>query len=514
MPNNESFLETMQSAYQTSGPHVIIGAATLADQVYSQAPINIVLKSLNRHGLVAGATGTGKTKTIQMLTEQFSDAGIATLVMDIKGDLSGLAASGSENDHITERQQKIGLDYTPKAYPVELLSLSEEAGVRLRATVSEFGPVLFARMLELNDVQASLVAILFQFAGEEKIPLVHLNDFKELLQYAQGDGKTKLETEYGSISNTSLGTILRRVIELESQGAQQFFGEPSFDVHDLVRTDDTSQGIISILRLIDLQDRPKLFSCFMLSLLTEVYKVFPEAGDLDKPNLIIIIDEAHLLFKEASDALLDKLETIVKLIRSKAVGIIFCTQTPRDIPDAILSQLGLKIQHALRAFTAKDRKAIKLIAENFPVSDFYQTDNRLTSLGIGEALVTTLDASGKPTPLVDVLLRAPQSRMGVLTAEEISQLLSQSKLIPKYKQAIVGETAKDLLKERMENQTPEAKELESKEIEAAKKPSIITELSKNTAVRQVMRTVARELTRGLLGALGIKQTRRSRGKWR
>ena len=331
--------------------------------------VKVPLKTLNRHGLISGATGTGKTKTLQVLAEHLSANSIPVLLMDIKGDLSGLAQPSPGHRKIDERHDAIGIPFNAHSYPLELLSLSDEAGVRLRATVTEFGPVLFSKILDLNETQSGVMAVLFKYCDDHGLPLIDLKDIKKTIQFVTGEGKDEFEQEYGRISTASTGAIMRKLIELEQQGAEKFFGEKSFDVDDLLRIDENGFGIISTVRLTDIQDRPKLFSTFMLSLLAEIYSSFPEEGDMDAPKLVMFIDEAHLIFEEASDALLDQLEAIIKLIRSKGVGIFFVTQNPADIPDDVLGQLGMKVQHALRAFTAKDRKAIKLAAQNFPDSE-------------------------------------------------------------------------------------------------------------------------------------------------
>jgi DNA helicase HerA-like ATPase len=321
--------------------------------------------------------------------------------------------------------------------------------VRLRATVSEFGPVLLSRILDLNDTQGGVLSIIFKYCDDKQMPLLDLNDLKKVIQFVTEEGKEELEKDYGKISSASTGIILRKVIELEQQDAELFFGEPSFDIKDLMRCDRNGNGYINVIRLTDIQDRPKLFSTFMLCLLAEVYSQMPEKGDADKPELVIFIDEAHLIFNQASKALLDQIENIVKLIRSKGVGIFFVTQNPMDVPNGVLAQLGLKVQHALRAFTAIDRKAIKLTAENFPVSDFYKTDEVLTSLGTGEALVTALNEKGIPTPLAATMMRAPMSRMDILTADEINSINRSSDLVRKYSQVIDRDSAYEMLNRRL-----------------------------------------------------------------
>jgi len=444
-----SFLETIQAGYTFKGDSIKLGVAMLDGKAVEGAEIHLPLKTLNRHGLIAGATGTGKTKTLQLIAEALSDASIPVLMMDIKGDLSGLAAAGSSNAKIEERYKILNDVYKPTAFPVELLSLSEEKGVRMRATVSEYGPVLLAKVLDLNDTQEGLLAMLFKYCDDHALPLLDLKDLGKMLQYAGNEGKADIEKEYGKISTSSTGTILRKVIELQQQGADLFFGETSFDINDLMHISEDGRGMINILRVTDMQSKPKLFSTFMLQLLAEMYATLPEEGDLDRPKLVIFIDEAHLIFNEASKALLDQIETIVKLIRSKGVGIFFCTQNPMDVPANVLSQLGLKIQHALRAFTANDRKAIKQTAENYPESTFYKTEDLLTQIGIGEALVTLLNEKGIPTPLAHTFMITPRSRMDILSEVEINDLVSHSKLIPKYNNPVDRESAYELLNAKL-----------------------------------------------------------------
>jgi DNA helicase HerA-like ATPase len=413
----DKFIESVNAGYTCKGDYIVLGGGVLHGESVPGVHVKIPLKTLNRHGLIAGATGTGKTKTLQGLVEALSRKGVPCLLMDVKGDLSGVAASGEPNTKIDERHHKIGVPWLPESFPVEFLTISNEKGARLRATVSEFGPVLFSKILELNDTQGGVVSLVFKYCDDNELPLLDLKDFKKALQFLTNEGKVEIEKEYGRISSASTSTIIRKIIEIEQQGAEIFFGERSFDPDDLTRIDEKGRGYLNIIRLTDIQDKPKLFSTFMLSLLAEIYATFPEEGDVEQPKLAIFIDEAHLIFNEASDALLNQIETIIKLIRSKGVGVFFCTQQPTDVPDSVLAQLGLKIQHSLRAFTAKDRKTIKSVAENYPLSDFYKTEDLLTHLGIGEALVTALSEKGVPTPLVHTLLCAPSSRMDVLTEQ-------------------------------------------------------------------------------------------------
>src|SRR4029078_12497217 len=450
MVNREAFVDAVKKGYQFKGESVKIGCGVIDGPVVSEASIFLPLKTMNRHGLIAGATGTGKTKTLQLISECLSDASVPVLLMDIKGDLSGIAAAGQLNDKIKERCAQLGVEYKPAAYPAELLTLSNEKGVRLRATVSEFGPVLLSKILGLNDTQGGFVAMIFKYCDDSKLPLLDLKDFIKVLQYVSDEGKKELEKSYGKISTTSTGTILRKVIELQQQGADIFFGEKSFEVDDLMRIGSDGRGMISIVRVIDLQDKPKLFSTFMLQLLAELYAGCPEEGDIDKPKLVMFIDEAHLIFQEANDALLQEIETIIKLIRSKGIGIYFCTQNPMDVPAPVLAQLGLKVQHALRAFTAADRKSIKQTADNYPETAFYKTEDLITQMGIGEALITMLNEKGVPTPLAHTMLCAPRSRMDILSDAEIDGITGRSKLVVKYNKAIDSESAYEILTPKLQ----------------------------------------------------------------
>ena len=426
MDKKTSFINQIINGYTCNGDNIVLGAAMLDGQPIADAHVRIPLKTMNRHGLIAGATGTGKTKTLQVISEQLSEKGVPVLLMDVKGDLSGIAMPGAAKPFILERHSKINIPFSPKGFPTEMMSLSSQEGVRLRATVSEFGPVLLSRILDLNDTQEGVLSVIFKYCDDNKLALLDLKDLKKVVQYVTEEGKEEIEQDYGKISTSTTGIIMRKIIELEQQGADLFFGELSFDIKDLMRTDKNGNGYINIIRLTDIQDKPKLFSTFMLSLLAEVYSQMPEKGDVEKPELVIFIDEAHLIFNQASNALLDQIENIVKLIRSKGIGIFFVTQNPMDIPNGVLAQLGLKIQHALRAFTAIDRKAIKLSAENYPISEYYKTDETITSLGIGEALVTALSEKGIPTPLAATMLRAPMSRMDILTPGEIASINNSS----------------------------------------------------------------------------------------
>ncbi len=502
MSDSTKFLETVNAGYTFKGESFKIGTAMLNGNVVSGADVLIPFKTLNRHGLIAGATGTGKTKTLQILAEGLSDASIPVLLMDIKGDLSGIAAAGTTNEKIAERSQKLNIEFKPTAYPVDLLTLSNQKGARLRATVSEFGPVLLSKILGLNDTQGGFVAMIFMYCDNNKLPLLDLKDFIKVLQYVSDEGKEEMEKDYGKISTTSTGTILRKVIELQQQGADVFFGEKSFEVDDLMRINNEGKGMVSIVRVTDLQDRPKLFSTFMLQLLAELYASCPEEGDMDKPKLVMFIDEAHLIFQEANDALLQQIETIIKLIRSKGIGIYFCTQNPMDVPASVLAQLGLKIQHALRAFTAADRKMIKQTAENYPETDFYKTEDLITQLGTGEALVTILNEKGIPTPLVHCMLRAPQSRMDILSDAEIDTLVNKSNIAAKYNEIIDNKSAYEILTEKLEDaaKRDEVQKADEEKKTPAKKEKGFFD---DPTVKSMTRTAGNSIVRTLLGVLGL-----------
>ncbi|WP_445452852.1 helicase HerA-like domain-containing protein [Flavobacterium sp. 25HG05S-40] len=501
MSTTSEFSNYINEGYTSKGESIILGGAILNGEAVPNTLVKVPLKTLNRHGLIAGATGTGKTKTIQVLSEQLSSFGIPVLMMDIKGDFSGIAQEGEEKAFITERHAKINIPYTTAAFPVELMSLSQQNGVRLRATVSEFGPVLFSRILDLNDTQTGVVSVIFKYCDDLKMPLLDLKDIKKVLNYITEEGKEEIEEHYGKISTSTTGIILRKIIELEQQGGDIFFGEKSFEIDDLMRIDENGKGYVNIIRLTDIQDKPKLFSTFMLSLLAEIYQQMPEKGDADQPELVIFIDEAHLIFNEASKTLLDQIETIIKLIRSKGIGVYFVTQNPMDVPASVLAQLGLKIQHALRAFTANDRQAIRQTADNYPTSKYYKTEDELTSLGIGEAFVTALNEKGVPTPLAATMMRAPMSRMDVLTDGEIAEINSKSKLVKKYSEEIDRESAYELLTKKIAeaNQQAEAQAEEETKAEEQKssEPSTASVIGKSV----VKVVTSATFIRGVFGVL-------------
>ncbi|MDL1913789.1 MAG: DUF853 family protein [Bergeyella sp.] len=449
MQDKAKFIEELTGRYSTKGDQIMLGKAMLGGEIVLEVDVALPLKTINRHGLIAGATGTGKTKTLQVFAEQLSRVGVPSLVLDIKGDFSGIAEPGEKKETIEERYKKTRLLYSPQAFPVELMTISGAAGVKLRATVEKFGPVLLSKILGLNDTQSSIISIIFKYCEDQNLSLVSLGDLKKVLQYVNDtpQGRAEISTGYGAVSSASLRAIFRAVVSLEQQGGALFFGEPSFDVWDLLKNRE-GKGVVNILRVDDIQSKPQLFSTFMLFLFSQIYSLFPEEGDAVKPKFVLFIDEAHLIFREASKTLQSQIETMVKLIRSKGVGIYFITQIPEDIPGAVLSQLGLKIQHALRGFTAKDRKKITKAIENYPVTEYYNASNLIQNLGIGEAFITALDEKGVPTPLVHTYLISPESRMDVLSDREIKSLVAQSSLVAKYENPVKINFTGDIIDQR------------------------------------------------------------------
>ncbi len=508
MADKAKFIQELSTRYAPKGEFITLGKAMLDGEVVTEVDVTIPLKTINRHGLIAGATGTGKTKTVQVFVEQLSHAGVPSLVLDIKGDFSGIAVPGTENAIISERYAKTKLPYQAQAFPVELMTISGEKGIKLRATVTEFGPLLLSKILNLNDTQQSIISIVFKYCDDKGLPLIDLDDLKKVLQYVTDNpqGKADLSNNYGSISPASLGAILRSIVAMEQQGAATFFGEPSFDVEDLLQQRD-GKGVVNILRVGNIQSKPQLFSTFMLSLFAEIYMMFPEEGDSGKPKLVLFIDEAHLIFNEASKTLLSQIETMVKLIRSKGVGIYFITQIPGDVPENVLSQLGLKIQHALRGFTAKDRKEISKAVENYPITEYYDAKDLIQNLGIGEAFITALDEKGIPTPLVQTFLISPESRMDILNDAEISDLTNRSALVAKYEQTVNKDSAYEMLTSRMEqavqSAAPTVKTRTVKE-----EPGVFESVMKSRAGRTFATTIAREGAKFVLGMFGLGGRRR------
>lgn len=497
----QAFIEAIQKSYPDTVPHIFVGCGILESEILPEARVNIPLSMMNRHGMIAGATGSGKTRTLQLLAEQLSLAGVPVFLTDVKGDLSGLAEAGKTNAKLEERAQALNIDFKPQGMPIELYSLSGNQGAQMRATVMEFGPILLSKVLELNDTQTGVLTILFKYADDQALPIVDLNDLKKVLNYlSNGPGKEEIREQYGSISTASSGTILRKIVALEQQGVDKLFGEPSFDIHDLMHKVD-GHGVISMLNVSDMQDKPDVFSTFLLSLLAELYQTLPEAGDLDKPKLVFFLDEAHLLFNDAPKAFLEQIEQIVRLIRSKGVGIFFCSQMAQDIPESVLSQLGNRIQHVLRAFTPNDAKALRDTAKTYPRSVYYSIEDSLTQMGIGQALVTVLNSKGIPTEVAYTHLVPPIAVMGPLDPAKAKDIMQQSEMFEKYQECVDPESAAEILDKRLRPTPVEQKPVESPATTA--KPSARKEKS---MIEQVMsssvtRSIGRELVRGIFGVL-------------
>lgn len=511
MSKKEQFVAAIQKSYRTDKPVIHLGSAILDGEIIGEAQVNLPLRMMNRHGLVAGATGSGKTRTLQVLAEQLSAAGVPVFMSDIKGDLSGIAQPGQTNAALQERSQALGTVFEPKGYPVELYSLSGNKGAQMRATILEFGPILLSKIFELNDTQSGVLAILFKYADDKDLPMVDLNDLKKVLNYlSEGPGAAEIKADYGSISTSTAGTILRKIVALEQQGVGTIFGEKSFDITDLINRVD-GQGVISLLNISDVQDKPALFSTFMLSLLAELYTKLPEAGDLDKPKLVFFLDEAHLLFKDAPRAFLDQIEQVVRLIRSKGVGIFFCTQMAQDVPVSVLSQLGNRVQHVLRAFTPQDADALKQTVKTYPRSDFYAIDQILTTLGIGQALITVLNEKGIPTEVAATHLLPPNSIMGPMVQADYDNHVRNSDVYLKYKDPIDPESAYEMLTKRMEAQAQvEAKAQE--EVAEVKKGKEEKGMFIEALNSPLAKQIGREVVRGVFGMLFGKKTTSTRKK--
>jgi DNA helicase HerA-like ATPase len=516
MAIDSAVLDAARAAFPDAGPAITLGAVVHEGQCGGGPLVTIPLAMMNRHGLIAGATGTGKTKSLQLIAEQLSARGVPVFLADVKGDVSGIAAPGAPGDRITARATDTGWAWKPAGFPVEFLSLTGANGAQLRATVSSFGPLLLAKVLGLNDTQTSVLALVFKYCDDKGLLLLDLADLRAVLQHLTADGADDIAA-YGGMSKQTVGVLLREMVELEQQGADRFFGEPQFELTDLLEVGADGRGTISVLELTDVQDKPALFSTFMLWMLATLYHDLPEVGDIDKPKLVFFFDEAHLIFDDASKALLDQIEQVVRLIRSKGVGVYFVTQSPKDVPATVLGQLGHRVQHALRAFTPDDEKALRAAARTFPKTKFYDVEETLTSLGIGEALVTVLSPKGVPTPPFATRLIPPASRMGPLTEDELRQRLASSDQVKRYATAIDRESAREMLSER----AGAAAASKSDDERPADAPARRTGAGKEppTAFEQVLRspmarTVAGTITRGLMGALlgslGVSATRRRR----
>ncbi len=514
--NKTSFIEKIKASYAPTGASIYLGAGMLDGETVAEAEVNLPLRMMNRHGLIAGATGTGKTRTLQLLAEQLSDAGVPVFMLDVKGDLSGLNQAGSSNPKIEDRSTQLNKPFVGSGFPIELYSLSGKLGAQMRATVMEFGPVLLSKILELNDTQSGVLSVIFKYADDHKMPVVDLNDLKKLLGYlSEGAGAKEIKSSYGSISTATSSTILRKIVAIEQQGLGEIFGETSFDIQDLFNRVD-GKGVISVLNIADVQSQPVLFSTFLLSLLVEIYQTMPEVGDLDQPKLVFFFDEAHLLFNDAPKAFLEQINTIIRLIRSKGIGVFFCTQSPMDVPESVLSQLGNRVQHALRAFTPNDVDALRKTVNTYPKSDFYTIDKVLTSLGTGQALITVLNEKGIPTEVAATLLTPPRAVMGPMAAIDCERLMLASPLFNKYKETKDPISAYEMLTDKINTNLAE----EHQEKAAAEEEKRVAQESKpkpgeKSIVEQVMgatitRQIGKEIVRGLFGMLTGKKTRSSK----
>jgi uncharacterized protein len=501
------------AGYAVAGQALELGTVVIDGEADPSAQIRIPLATINRHGLVAGATGTGKTKTLQLIAEQLSAAGVAVVMADVKGDLSGLSRPGEANDRTAARAKDTGDDWQPTGFPVEFLSLGTGGvGVPVRATISSFGPILLSKVLGLNASQESTLGLIFHYADQKGLPLLDLKDLREVITYLTSDeGKPELKN-LGAVSSTTAGVILRALVNLESEGANTFFGEPELDPDDLLRLDDQGRGVISLLELGAQAARPVMFSTFLMWVLADLFQHLPEVGDADKPKLVFFFDEAHLLFADASKAFLEQVEQTVKLIRSKGVGVFFCTQLPTDLPNDVLSQLGARIQHALRAFTPDDQKALSRTVRTYPKTDVYDLESALTSLGIGEAVVTVLSEKGAPTPVAWTRMRVPRSLMAAIGADAIDAAAKDSPLQAKYGQTIDRDSAYEILRAKhaagppssepsADNPpAPPSSDVPPMPAPAEKKgPSIFEQVLHDPTVKSAINTGVREITRNIFG---------------
>ena len=506
--------------YRFEGEALELGGLMLDAENLSDVRIRIPLAMLNRHGLVAGATGTGKTKTLQLLAEQLSAHGVPVFAADIKGDLSGISAPGEPSDKLTARTSSVGQEWVATGFPTEFYAIGGQGvGVPVRVTMSAFGPTLLAKVLGLNETQESSLGLVFYYCDKQGLPLLDLADLRAVLQYLTGDaaGKAELKT-IGGLSPQTAGVILRELVAFEAQGADVFFGEPEFETKEFLRTAEDGRGIVSLLELPNLQDRPALFSTFLMWLLADLFHDLPEEGDLDKPKLVFFFDEAHLLFNDASEAFLDQIAQTVRLIRSKGVGVFFVTQSPTDVPDEVLGQLGSRVQHQLRAHTPNDAKALKATVNTYPNSAYDDLGEVITSLGIGEAVVTVMNERGAPTPVAWTRLRAPESLMDPAPTAEMEAAVAASPLTAKYAEAIDRESAREVLAKKLEEGARKAAEdARVKEMEREQKNARVTEKSqsssrrsapkeedsmvesvvKSRAFKDFMSTAAREIARGM-----------------
>jgi uncharacterized protein len=512
--SEERFIQSIQASYTTSLPSIYLGAGVLDGKILSEAKVHLPLRMMNRHGLVTGATGSGKTRTLQLMAEQLSSAGVPVFMPDMKGDLSGMAKAATPNDKITERATALGMNYSPTDFPVELYSLTGKLGAPMRATVTEFGPVLLSKILELNNTQTGVLNIIFKYADDKNLPVVDFADLKKVLHYlTDGPGAAEIKNDYGRISSSTSSTILRKIVSLEQQGVDKIFGETSFDVDDLMQKVD-GRGVISILNVADIQSQPSIFSTFMLAILAELYLRLPEAGDLDKPKLIFFLDEAHLLFKDAPKAFMDQIDQVIRLIRSKGVGVFFCTQLTQDVPASVLAQLGNRVHHVIRAFTPNDVKSLKETVKTFPSSAFYEMEKQFTQLGTGQAFITVLNEKGIPTETVVTHLAPPASVMGPLSASEYDNHVNQSDSTRKYRENVDPQSAFEILSLRMQQSEDQLEKQEEKKTSGGRTPrrqekSTFEEVMESPVAKQV----GREIVRGVFGMLfGTAPRRRTTRK--
>jgi DNA helicase HerA-like ATPase len=521
-PSGATAAQQIAAGYAVEGQALTLGAVVVDGSADPAAQVRIPLAMVNRHGLVAGATGTGKTKSLQVIAEQLSAAGVPVVMADVKGDLSGLSRPGATSDKTAQRARDTGDDWTATAYPVEFLSLGG-AGVPVRATISSFGPILLSKVLGLNPTQESTLGLIFHWADQQRLPLLDLKDLRSVIQFLTSDeGRPQLKA-LGAVSTTTAGVILRALVNLEADGGDTFFGEPELEPEDLLRVDASGRGVITLLELGAQAARPVMFSTFLMWVLADLFTSLPEVGDVAKPKLVFVFDEAHLLFDDASKAFLEQVEQTVKLIRSKGVGVFFCTQLPTDVPSAVLSQLGARIQHALRAFTPDDEKALKKTVRTYPKSDVYELDSALTSLGIGEAIVTVLAENGAPTPVAWTRMRAPRSLMDTIGPDAIGAAAAASPLQAEYGVTVDRDSAYERLAAKLAPPpeptqptdlppAPAPVEVPPMPAPAAPdEPGLFEKMAASPAFKSAMRSagtvIGREITRSIFGT-GRRRRRR------
>lgn len=496
------------SGYVVDSAALTLGCVVVDGAAHAEAQVRIPLATMNRHGLVAGATGAGKTKSLQVIAEQLSAAGVPVLMADVKGDLSGLSRPGESTDVVGQRVADTGDDWVPTGFPVEFLSLGTTGiGVPVRATISSFGPVLLSKVLGLNQTQESTLGLIFHWADQKGLPLLDLKDLRSVITFLTGDGGKDELKAHGAVSKATAGVILRALVNLEAEGGDTFFGEPELQPADLMRTDPQGRGVITLMELGSQAARPVLFSTFLMWVLADLFTDLPEVGDVEKPKLVFVFDEAHLLFEDASKAFLAQVEQTVKLIRSKGVGVFFCTQLPTDIPNDVLSQLGARIQHALRAFTPDDEKALKKTVRTFPKSTVYDLESVLTSLGTGEAVVTVLSERGAPTPVAWTRMRAPRSLMDTIGPDAITAAAKASSLQQEYGQTIDRDSAYERLAAKLAPPAPDFPPVPTDvgipPMPAPAEPGLLEQVMDSPAFKSAMRSagtvIGREITRSIFG---------------